>query len=605
MFSKRKHAVLFTHACLSDYITGAEKYLLLLLKALIHNHNYHCTLVAPCEGVLTDQARKSGATIIVHAYPKTTALWKPHSESSQQLQQLMQDSHMNELFKLIHSLSPDLVITSTSVNPLPAVAAKRIGVPLMWLLCEVIPETPWTDEVIAFMDRSSDWLIGISKAVINPFQQRGISRDKTAILYPSWEGAKLGAPNTWPLYAEQLRERLGVPNSDILVGFVAADLVPHKGLDHYAILAVALSRMYPNLHFVIAGHQTDPNYYQQCMQTITDAGCRARVHTLPFHADLRHIYPAMDLLVVPSTVDEGFGMTALEGMIFGKPVLVYHSGGLAEIAEMAGDPKLIVPKGNEAALTEKAAELLKQGKPALQKYAQSSQRAYQVFGPPAYRQRLDQIMQQVQPRLERQSLQQVRMRAQLPEGVLLKGASPEVYYIERGCKRHIADGPAFYFYQYKWENVVMVDDQQLNFYPIGRSITREGLFQHAAPDGLLVKGSGPGIYLWTDKRLLPFASAEAFAMLNYHISEVVVIPDTIIQALPKGMAITPSVFETIGVINYRLYVSPDGLRWYGQQHRLRRIDHALFQNYKWNPAKIIQLSYEAYQRLPQGPPLRR
>lgn len=44
-------------------------------------------------------------------------------------------------------------------------------------------------------------------------------------------------------------------------------------------------------------------------------------------------YTAMDIVVIPSMVKEGFGMTALEGLYFAKPVIAFNQGGLSELME--------------------------------------------------------------------------------------------------------------------------------------------------------------------------------------------------------------------------------------------------------------------------------
>lgn len=70
---------------------------------------------------------------------------------------------------------------------------------------------------------------------------------------------------------------------------------------------------------------------------VIDAGLSAHVHfagALPHDAMMRQVATA-DIVVVPSRY-EGFGITALEGMALGKPVIATRAGGLPETVGTAG-----------------------------------------------------------------------------------------------------------------------------------------------------------------------------------------------------------------------------------------------------------------------------
>ncbi|WMT43588.1 glycosyltransferase family 4 protein [Paenibacillus sp. D2_2] len=69
-------------------------------------------------------------------------------------------------------------------------------------------------------------------------------------------------------------------------------------------------------------------------------------------------YCAMDIVIIPGLVREGFGLTALEAMVFGKPVVAYASGGLEEILTSVGSGYYLVTTGNVMELAQKTRELL-------------------------------------------------------------------------------------------------------------------------------------------------------------------------------------------------------------------------------------------------------
>ncbi len=76
-------------------------------------------------------------------------------------------------------------------------------------------------------------------------------------------------------------------------------------------------------------------------------------------AELRHWYSAAQVLVLPS-VDEGFGLPALEAMACGTPVVASRGGALPEVV---GDAGLLFEPGDTAALTRALLSIL--GAPAL------------------------------------------------------------------------------------------------------------------------------------------------------------------------------------------------------------------------------------------------
>jgi glycosyltransferase involved in cell wall biosynthesis len=65
----------------------------------------------------------------------------------------------------------------------------------------------------------------------------------------------------------------------------------------------------------------------------------------------------LDILVIPSTAPEPFGLTALEGMAFGKPVIASDAGGPRDVV-IPGETGLLVPAGDPEALAGAIVKLL-------------------------------------------------------------------------------------------------------------------------------------------------------------------------------------------------------------------------------------------------------
>ena len=141
------------------------------------------------------------------------------------------------------------------------------------------------------------------------------------------------------------RAELGLPQDSLVIAFAArggADN-PWKGFD---ILAKALPRVAEStagraIELLAMGGETAPS--------IPDV----RVHAIPFSADrasLARCYRAADLYLHPARA-ETFGLTPLEAMACGTPVVATDVGGIPEVVTH-GETGLLVPVDDPTALAD-------------------------------------------------------------------------------------------------------------------------------------------------------------------------------------------------------------------------------------------------------------
>jgi glycosyltransferase involved in cell wall biosynthesis len=62
-------------------------------------------------------------------------------------------------------------------------------------------------------------------------------------------------------------------------------------------------------------------------------GLSNKCKIIPFQDKIWEIYDMLDVVVVPSTEPEPFGLVALEGMLSKKPVIASNHGGIVEIID--------------------------------------------------------------------------------------------------------------------------------------------------------------------------------------------------------------------------------------------------------------------------------
>jgi glycosyltransferase involved in cell wall biosynthesis len=530
---QKPKVLLFSHFCSPDHITGAEKMLLFVTLEL--GRHYACTLVVPKEGLLAAEARRHGIETVVQSFPLLYDMYHPTAAIPQLLQNLLVHSGMPSLLDLLLIHEPDLVITNTCVNLAPAAAAKKLGIPVTWIVAETIQMNEFTPLSARLMDQYADWIVGISDATLQPLQ--GFVRDhKMFVLPPSWHTEHYD-PGQWPIKRQNKRAEIGIHDERPVIGYISSDIYANKGLDHFIQMGICICKTNPMAHFMITGKPTDPVYTDSCLKMILHSGYSSQFSLLSFEPDIQSVYPAMDVVVVPSLLNEGFGLTGLEGLIFGKPVVAYRSGGLIEILTSTGNEHLLAQKGDVQDLTNKVQYLLSDHRIRQEIGSRNSQTIHQVFGIDAYRSRLGQFLSILSPQLEARSLEKQRA-PRFPDYLLLKGESSHtVFLIEQGRKRHIYTGEDFHFYKYDWHRVGIVGDQQLAMIPTGIPIRAKEPFLKYAPAIYVAKGQGPTVYLMQHGGRYPFATEGALRGHGYSPSQVVLLPESVIATYTLGLPI--------------------------------------------------------------------
>lgn len=188
-----------------------------------------------------------------------------------------------------------------------------------------------------FMNR----IIAVSEGVRRTFILNGKALRKVVTIYNGIDlGKYSGAKDT------ELKGRLGISNDKVVVGIVAMfdvckghlylfgalEHLPVKERDRFVCLVIGDGRERPNLEKIVK-----------------EKGLEQQVKFLGYRTDVPKLLGAIDILIIPS-VQESFGIVALEAMAMKVPVIVTRVGGLPEIVE-EGVTGLIVPPADVDALS--------------------------------------------------------------------------------------------------------------------------------------------------------------------------------------------------------------------------------------------------------------
>jgi glycogen(starch) synthase len=152
-----------------------------------------------------------------------------------------------------------------------------------------------------------------------------------------------------------------VPDGTLRLLFVGR-LEGRKGIDVLVRVLPQLLANYPHLHADIIGKDTIPGpsgeTYRATFEAAVDASVRdrARFYGEVSEEVLRGLYQACDIFVAPSRY-ESFGLILVEAMMFAKPVVSCHTGGIVEVAR-ENVTALLASPGDEASLKSCLVELI-------------------------------------------------------------------------------------------------------------------------------------------------------------------------------------------------------------------------------------------------------
>jgi glycosyltransferase involved in cell wall biosynthesis len=161
-----------------------------------------------------------------------------------------------------------------------------------------------------------------------------------------------GTPD--PAGRERVRRELGAGPADLLVGAVGRLDEPKKGLPVFLAAARLLARDLPRVRFAIVG---DGPARARLEARAAREGVSHRTVFAGQRRDIHEVMRALDVLVQPSRW-EGFGVTLLEAMAAGTPVVASRVGGVPEVV-LHDATGLLVPPGAPEALAEACATLLR------------------------------------------------------------------------------------------------------------------------------------------------------------------------------------------------------------------------------------------------------
>ena len=230
-----------------------------------------------------------------------------------------------------------------------AIWARWNRVPHLWHVHEIIQHPIFVRQIYAWLLRVlADCIICVSHAARdNLLQDQPILSGRIQVV---WNGLTRNEIASFDK-TEQYKHSLGIKPDEVIVALVGRI----NRLKGQCLLVEAANVLWDqgirNVRFVFVGSvMPGKEGFLSDLQARIDAS--PAKENLLIQGFSRNVWPVMDacdIVAIPSTEPESFGMVALEAMAAAKPVIAANHGGIPEIV-LHGKTGLLVPPGDASAL---------------------------------------------------------------------------------------------------------------------------------------------------------------------------------------------------------------------------------------------------------------
>jgi glycosyltransferase involved in cell wall biosynthesis len=264
---------------------------------------------------------------------------------------------LGRLLLLIHRQRIDVVYTNTVTVVEGAIAAKISRKPHVWHLHENIETIKGLLKVLPASYVATSLPLKLSTRIAVPSLAlrdqlfgRQLVWPKIKVVYNGVDVNRFrpGPPNFF------LHHQFDIPVGAPLVGICGA-IQETKGHDIFIKAAAEVLKTFSNAHFVVIGEGL-PEYLLVLAQLARGLGISDKLHYTGWRSDISEIFRELQVVVITSK-QEAFGLTAIEGMATGIPVVSTRCGGPEEVIEH-GESGSLAALDDYAEIAQRVTELL-------------------------------------------------------------------------------------------------------------------------------------------------------------------------------------------------------------------------------------------------------
>lgn len=310
---------------------GAEDHIIHLLKQL-HLQGIDAQVVCFYDSTFAKFLREQGITVEVLSYGR------------------FDFRLFSALVKLLKEKNPDIVHThGVKANFFGRLAAKKIGIyPLVTTVHSLLKydyENPIVYRLANIMENSTrrftDYYIAISNKIREQLLEDGVNDSKIGLIHHGIDTEKF-APRE-DESARALSRQWGKIDGTFLVGAIGR-IQAVKGFTYFIEACSKLNQKYPNtFRFVLIG---EGSQREELEKVISQEGLSDVFHFSGFREDIDSCLRALDCYV-SSSLSEGLGLSVMEALSTGVPVVTTGVGGVKDFTRNEENSLVVEPKNSE------------------------------------------------------------------------------------------------------------------------------------------------------------------------------------------------------------------------------------------------------------------
>jgi glycosyltransferase involved in cell wall biosynthesis len=328
-------------------VGGLERIVVGLARELVHRE--HQVWVVSSGGGLVNDLQRAGATHLHAPLEITSPLGV--AQAARQIRRLIVHQHID----LVHSFSAtasvaiNLALRVRNANGLAGVRVVSSPMGLQNSPRE-LPVTTWLRNW--FLALGAEQILVISPEIRRHLRQVG-ARDEAMVEF-NFVGLDIDAFQPSPDDHASVRREFQFPEDAPIVSTIGA-LHPRKSHELFIAAAEKVVAEEPQARFFIVG---EGELHAELQQQARARGLEGRLVLTGVRRDVARLLSATDVYVKPGVVEGFIGITVLEALGLGKPVVAFETQDVKE-ALSDGETGLIVPNGNVDRLADRIVYLLR------------------------------------------------------------------------------------------------------------------------------------------------------------------------------------------------------------------------------------------------------
>lgn len=225
-------------------------------------------------------------------------------------------------------------------NILPAIATRFLGLPTVWHVHETAFNPNWAFRLLTcFACSISNSVIAVSNSTAEDLIKNILFKsqaNKIKVVYNSAFSS---------IKSKETDQKNIIKSDNTFIVAMAARIVPQKGIIEFLKIAQKTTEQSKNIEFWLAGPKVIKHnkYFQSVISVIEDDSSK-QIKYMGELSSCEYFFKMSDIVVNTSLSVESFGLTLVEAMSLGKPVIGPPYGGPGEIISNNENGLVIDPK---------------------------------------------------------------------------------------------------------------------------------------------------------------------------------------------------------------------------------------------------------------------